>query len=89
MIIVAGHLVVAATHRAAYLAKVASVTRYARSYPGCLEFVQVADPIEPDRIHIFERWSSADALSRFRDEPFDLPPLPPVQAANIAEYEVR
>ena len=66
MIIVAGHIRVAPESRAAYLAGCHEVIVAARAAPGCLDFHISPDPLEPDRINIFEQWESADAVESFR-----------------------
>ena len=66
MIIIAGHLRSAAADRDQYLAAVSGVALQARRTDGCLDFVQSADPAEPDRINVYERWDSDDALMSFR-----------------------
>ena len=43
----------------------------ARAAPGCLDFAQSADQLEPDRINIFERWESDAHLEAFRSLPDD------------------
>lgn len=50
MIIIAGHLTVDPADRDAYLSAVAAVNAHARAREGCLDFVQVADPLEHDRM---------------------------------------
>lgn len=91
MIIVAGHLLVAAEQRDAYLDSVADVVPAARAAAGCLEFVQVADPVEPDRIVIYERWESDEALLAFRgggggDGGDD--DTPELLGAEVAKYRI-
>ncbi|WP_435769407.1 putative quinol monooxygenase [Nocardioides sp. SYSU DS0651] len=92
MIIVAGSLTVAADERQRYLDAVEQVTREARRAPGCLDFVQSADLVEPTRIVIYERWSSEEDLHRFRSagDPAKAAPaeLPQVVAADVAKYRV-
>lgn len=66
MIIIAGHLRVGAAEREEYLTAVRDVAEQARRAPGCLDFVQSADPVEPNRINIYERWDSDEALIAFR-----------------------
>ncbi len=66
MIIIAGHLTVDAALRSRYLDAVHAVGIQARAAPGCLDFVQTADPLQGDRIVIFERWESDEDLHRFR-----------------------
>ncbi|WP_283611864.1 putative quinol monooxygenase, partial [Mycolicibacterium poriferae] len=55
MLIVAGHLTVAATQREAYLAGCERVVEQARRMPGCLDFAISADRVDPQRINVFER----------------------------------
>lgn len=91
MIIVAGHLRVAADDRAAYLAAVADVAVLAREIPGCLDFVQSADPIDPERVNVFERWDDDESLHAFRtsgDADDDGPPTPDVIGADVAKYRI-
>lgn len=66
MIIVAGYLRVAPVDRAEYLAGCVEVARQARSAPGCFDFHLSADPIESDRINIFERWDTVADVEAFR-----------------------
>ena len=90
MLIIAGYLQVAAHERAAYLELAKTATALARDAPGCLEFVQAPDPIEPDRIVIYERWESEDELLAFRgSDPEQAPtPLPDVLGADVVRYEI-
>ena len=96
MIIVAGTLRVAAGDRDRYLAAVAGVAVLARQAPGCLDFVQAADPLDPERINIYERWESDADLDRFRSqgdpevpEPdVPEPDVPPLLAAEVRRYRI-
>jgi quinol monooxygenase YgiN len=90
MLIVAGYLLVSPDVRARYLEVAAGATRLARAATGCLEFVQAPDPIEPDRIVIYERWDSANDLRTFRNsEPDpDAPDFPPITGAEVLRYEI-
>lgn len=94
MIIIAGELRVAAGDRDRYLAAVADVARSARLAPGCLDFVQAADPIDPERINIYERWDSDEELHRFRTSggpPTEVAPteVAPTENAEIEVPELR
>lgn len=91
MIIVAGHLTVAASERAAYLNAVEDVNALARASAGCLDFEQVADPLEGDRIVIYERWIDDASLLAFRasDDPdTPQPTLPAILGADVAKYRI-
>ena len=37
--------------------------RLARAAPGCLDFVQAADQLDPTRINVYERWESKEHLA--------------------------
>ena len=88
MIIVAGTLTVAAEDRDTYLAACGDVVVAARAAPGCRAFHLSADPIELDRINVFEQWASAEAAESFRgsgptDQLWAL-----VRDAEVYEHEV-
>ncbi|WP_433346347.1 putative quinol monooxygenase [Micromonospora sp. CA-111912] len=88
MLIIAGTLHLDPADREQYLAAVADVARLARSAPGCLDFVQSADPIEPDRINIYERWESDADLHHFRDGGGPDPQTPPIRSADVGKYRI-
>jgi quinol monooxygenase YgiN len=68
MIIVAGRLYVRPERREAFLAASAVAVNAARRSVGCLDFVVAADPIEPDRVNVYERWDTEASLMAFRGE---------------------
>jgi len=88
MIIVAGHLRTAAADRDRFLALSCDAIQLARTTPGCHDFVAAADPIDPERINIYERWTDHVTLHAFRgDGPYDeLNTL--ILSADIDEFEV-
>lgn len=90
MIIIAGSLYCSAEDRGAYLAAVADVARVAREAPGCLDFVQAADPIDLARINVYERWESDADVEAFRvsggDE--DGPEPPELTGADVRKYRI-
>ena len=91
MIIVAGWLRVDAADRDRYLASVADVARQARAAAGCLDFVQAADPLDLERINIFEHWESDADVEAFRTSGLpgeEEPALPPVRAAHVRRYRI-
>ena len=92
MLIIAGHLRVDPTQRDRYLEATADVAPLARRAPGCLDFVQAADPVEPDRINVYERWESDEDLMAFRtsggpDDP-DPEPAPDLLGADVRKYRI-
>jgi len=66
MIIVSGWLRVDAAQRDVYLASCLPVIETARRTEGCRDFHLAADPLEPERINVFERWDTAEAVESFR-----------------------
>jgi quinol monooxygenase YgiN len=84
VIIIAGWLQVDRVDRDRYVADCITVVRQARMSPGCLDFAITADPIEPDRIQVYERWESDMQLERFRGAGPDV-----VQTAQILDTRVR
>lgn len=84
MIIVAGWLQVEPTDRDGYVADCVTVVQRARTAKGCLDFTITTDPLEPDRIHVYERWESDADVEAFRGSgPSD------DQTAQIVDAEVR
>lgn len=55
-----------------------------RAWPGCLDYVWSADPLNPARIYIYERWESAEAL----DDHFRGPHYPAMRDA-IGAHGIR
>jgi quinol monooxygenase YgiN len=66
MIIVSGELRVRPGSRQEFLALSSDAMVQARQAPGCLDFVIAADPIEDDRVNIYEAWETEAALLAFR-----------------------
>ena len=88
MIILAGALQLASADRDRYLAGVAGVARLARQAPGCLDFVQAADPIYPGRVNVHERWESDEDLHRFRTSGGPELDLPDLESADVHKYRI-
>jgi quinol monooxygenase YgiN len=66
MIIVSGRIVVKPGSRATFLKATDKVVATARAAEGCRDFVIAADPLEKDRVNIYEEWESEAALMKFR-----------------------
>jgi quinol monooxygenase YgiN len=90
MIIIAGSLTVDPAHRDRYLEIFADVTPTARRAPGCLDFVQAADPVDPARINVYERWDTEEHLHAFRTSGGPPPPddAPEILAGDVHKYRV-
>jgi quinol monooxygenase YgiN len=88
VLIIAGSLIVDPADRAAFLAANSDVVGLARQAAGCLDFVQAADPLDPSRINIFERWDSEDHLIAFRGAGEPASDSPPIQSANVKRFVI-
>ncbi len=66
MMIIAGWIRVDEQQRQEYLDACRPVIEAARRAPGCLDFSLTADPLEDDRINIFEQWTDVESVERFR-----------------------
>ena len=65
-VIVAGKVYVDPEQRDRYVEGHQVIVEQARAYPGCLDVVLAADPVEPGRVNLFEYWESAEVLERWR-----------------------
>ena len=68
MIIVSGRIQVRPGTRDEFLRLSAEAIVAARKTEGCRDFVVAADPIEPDRVNVYEEWDTEEALQKFRGE---------------------
>jgi quinol monooxygenase YgiN len=62
VIIVGGRFEVDPEQRDAFLTERHERMRTSRSEDGCLEYTYAADPLEPGRVVLFERWETQSAL---------------------------
>jgi quinol monooxygenase YgiN len=62
MIIVGGTFEVDPAQRDEFLAERAERMRTSRAEPGCIEYTFAADPLEPGRVILFERWEDQASL---------------------------
>ncbi|TDQ04988.1 putative quinol monooxygenase [Labedaea rhizosphaerae] len=86
MVIVAGRLYV--DDRDGYLAGCSEVVALARQAPGCLDFSVSADLVESDRVNVFERWESREAVEAFRGSGPTSEQLAAIRSASVSEYDV-
>ena len=68
MLIVSGKIYVRPGARQAFLMASLVAVAQAREARGCRDFVVAADPLEPDRVNVYEQWESEEALLRFRGD---------------------
>jgi quinol monooxygenase YgiN len=89
MIIVAGRLRVATSDRDTVLAGSREAIQLARNAPGCRDFAVSADPVDPERINVYERWTDRTTLHAFRGDGPDDELNALIVSADVAEFEVR
>ena len=68
MIIVAGHITTKPGKRDAFVAGSRAAIVAARKADGCHEFFVAADPVDPDRVCVYEAWDNEEALLAFRGD---------------------
>ena len=91
MILVAGTFEVEPARRDEFLASREAAMRRSRAERGCIDYVFSADPLEPGRVLLFERWEDQGALDehiaamRARDEP---PSPVPVRSREVLHYQI-
>jgi quinol monooxygenase YgiN len=66
VIIVSGPIHVKPDRRDAFLAASYRAVEQARRAPGCRDFIVAADPLEHDRVNVYEEWESDAELEAFR-----------------------
>ena len=88
MIIVSGSLYVDEADRDSYLAGCMEVIVAARTFAGCGDFHLAADPVEPDRINVYEQWESVDAVEAFRGSGPSSEQTTAIRDAQVTQHEV-
>jgi quinol monooxygenase YgiN len=88
MIIVAGHLELEKQDRDAFVADATTSVELARGTPGCHDFSVSADPLDPTRVNVLERWESVEAMLAFRGTGPDDGIADRIVEFHLDEYEV-
>jgi len=92
MIIIAGWVKVPSAERETYLEERKQKIQWVRTRPGCVEYTLSADPLEDDKVRVFEVWDSPAAQrAKERDEEQREPaPAYTVRVGDrsIVDYEV-
>jgi quinol monooxygenase YgiN len=89
MVIVAGRAYVDPARRGQLLAGLEDSIRQARAEAGCLDYAVAADPLEADRVNVFELWESREHLARHLANGGAGPELAsPVLRVDVSQYEV-
>jgi quinol monooxygenase YgiN len=69
-IIVSGYAVLAPEKRAGALNAATPLFDGTRAQAGCIAYVWCADPVEPSRIWVYERWANEASLAAHLAGPF-------------------
>ncbi|MCH1866887.1 putative quinol monooxygenase [Nocardioides sp. CFH 31398] len=88
MILVTGHLLVDPDARAEFLDACRDDVRAARAADGCLAFSLAADPLEPDRVVVVERWRDEASLEAFRGSGPDDAQQQVITGGEVTQYVV-
>jgi quinol monooxygenase YgiN len=92
MVIVAGTMELDPAQREAFLAGRLEAMRSSRAEPGCLEYTMSADPTDPGRVMLFERWARQEDLdahlAAMRSRPASPGASIAPRKASIFVYEV-
>lgn len=88
MLIVVGHLQLDAGDRDAHVNASSSAVRLARRAQGCLDFAVSADPVDPTRVNVLERWERLEDLEAFRSSQAD-PDTEPVDFKRIRALHIE
>jgi quinol monooxygenase YgiN len=92
VVIIGGTFEVEPDQRDEFLAGRLDGMRASRAEPGCLEYTFSADPLDPGRVLLFERWASQQALddhlSGMRDAPRPADPVVVPKAVTVTVYDV-
>ncbi|MGH9891022.1 MAG: putative quinol monooxygenase [bacterium] len=60
----------------------------ARKPKGCIDFHLTADPIEPDRVNVYEAWESAEDVEAFRGSGPSSVQAEAVRDARVFQHDV-
>jgi quinol monooxygenase YgiN len=80
VVIVAGVFAIDPDQREAFLASRMDRMRTSRAERGCLEYTFSADPLDPGRVLLYERWASQEDL----DAHLAVPARPVSAGADVA-----
>jgi quinol monooxygenase YgiN len=88
MIIVSGRIYVASGQREGFLASSRGAVIEARRAQGCRDFVVAADPIDPDRVNVYEEWDSDSQLEAFRGAGPEPEMTQVIERAEVSRHRV-
>lgn len=87
-VIVAGKLMLKTGKREEFIEKSLEAISQARKLGACEDFSVSPDPIDQDRVNIFEKWKSRTPLEEFRNIGPDNDSFSLVESFDVKEYEI-
>ncbi len=87
-IIVAGKLFIKAGYRDEFIKKSCDSIIQARKFEVCEDFSVSPDPIDKNRVNIFEKWKSKETLNKFRKSGEEEHFFNLIEFFDVDEYEV-
>jgi quinol monooxygenase YgiN len=88
MIIVSGKIYLRSGSRDAFLASSTEFIVAARKAHGCQDFIVAADPIEVNRVNVYEEWDSETDLLAFRSGGPDQDLTSVIEGASVKRHEI-
>lgn len=88
MIIVSGRIYVRSGQRDLFVKSSMEAVQAARQTPGCRDFVVAPDPVEADRVNVYEEWDSAAQLQAFRGDGPGNDLMDLIVRADVTEHQV-
>ncbi|MDZ4202163.1 MAG: antibiotic biosynthesis monooxygenase family protein [Gallionella sp.] len=89
VIIVAGKLTIKTGSRDEFIAKSLEAIGLARKNEDCEDFSVSPDPLDHDRVNIFEKWKSRSSLNAFRESGPESDIFSLVESLDVKEYEIK
>lgn len=89
MIIVSGKIYVKSGRRDEFVQRSTSAVTAARRAAGCLDFAVSPDPVEENRVNIFEKWESREKFLAFRGDGPGTDVASLIEELNVNEDEVK
>jgi quinol monooxygenase YgiN len=88
VIIISGKIYVQPGSREGFLASSLEAVRIARKTLGCRDFIVAADPIEAERVNVYEEWDSETAMLSFRGSGPDQSLTSVIVKASVYKHHV-
>lgn len=89
MLIVSGRIHLRKGSRPKFLKASLKEVALARKAAGCRDFVVAADPIEPDRVNVYEEWETEKQLLAFRGSGPDGGMMDLIESADVSMHVIK